>query len=159
MAKRKTPPAKGLTRPHGKTNVGPHLQKGFTTMANTQTATDTKPKNGAKAAETAAPETTTTAPDAEGTSKRRGVVPTMPMGMVYSLPGGRVAAGVFHPADGTSYVEQGKGIGSAKGALEDSGFVLGALTLEGPEWLADLLPADCALLGYCSIKGFPLPKR
>jgi hypothetical protein len=97
------------------------------------------------------------ADSAEATEpKKRGVVPTMPAAILYKHQG-RVHAAIHHPIDGTSYVETGKGVGSAKGALEDSGFRLSGESLDGPEWLAEKLPEGAELIGFCTIKGFPLP--
>lgn len=141
------------------------MSKKETTM---QTSTETKnaktETSKAKPAE-AAPAQTETAPvaadsaaDTDDKKVRRGVVPTMPSCVIYEL-GGRFYAAIHHPVDGTSYTESGKGIGSAKGALEDSGFHLSAMTADGPEWLSDRVPAGATVHGYASIKGFPLPKQ
>lgn len=124
----------------------------MTAQAQTATKND-KPKaaNGAKAE--SAPET------GETESKRRhGVIPTMPMAIVYRLDN-RVHAVIHHPLDGSTYGESGKGEGSAKGALEDSGFRLSSLSMDGPEWLVAKLPSGAELLGYASLKSFPLPTK
>jgi len=147
-----------MPRSRNRTLSQPTHPKATMATQQTQQTQAEKPKNGGSKNQETAPATNHVEPS-DGTSKRRGVVPTMPMGMLYTRADGRVVAGIYHPADGTSYVETGKGVGSAKGALEDSGFVLSGLTLDGPEWLSDLLPPDCVLLGYCSVKGFPLPQK
>jgi len=124
----------------------------------TATQTSNKPaqtpaKNGTApaAAKADAPATDS----AEATEpKKRGVVPTMPAAILYKH-GGKVHAAIHHPVDGTSYIETGKGVGSAKGALEDSGFRLSGESLDGPEWLAEKLPEGGELIGFCTIKGFP----
>jgi hypothetical protein len=87
---------------------------------------------------------------------RRGIAPTMPMAILYRLAG-KVTAVIHHPIDGTSYSETGKGEGSAKGALEDTGFRLASITLDGPAWLVAKVPADAKLIGYAAIRSFPLP--
>lgn len=130
-------------------------------MTSTQTtkspAAQTPAKNGTApvAAKDATP-----AQDAESApeAKKRGVVPTMPAAILYKH-GGRVHAAIHHPIDGTSYIESGKGVGSAKGALEDSGFRLSGESLDGPEWLTEKLPEGAELIGFCTIKGFPLPTK
>lgn len=130
-------------------------------MSTTQTAknqTATKPANGAKP-ETApaaaqSPETAT----AEAEKRTRGATPTMPVGALWREAGGKVVAAVIHP-NGTEYRETGKGIGSAKGAIEDSGFLFGDLHMDGPEWISARIPAGVELLGYAKIKSFPLPKN
>jgi hypothetical protein len=108
-----------------------------------------------KAAETAPADT-----DTEETKEkaRRGIVPTMPMAVLYRRAG-RVHAVIHHPIDGTSYEETGKGEGSAKGSLEDTGFRLSSITSDGPAWLVERVPADVQLIGYASIKSFPLPPQ
>lgn len=115
-----------------------------------KTAEKSKAPNGQKAE--------TAAETAETESKRRGVIPTMPMAIVYRHAG-KVHAVIHHPLDGSTYAESGKGEGSAKGALEDSGFRLSSLSLDGPEWLAAKLPEGAELIGYATLKSFPLPTK
>jgi len=82
----------------------------------------------------------------------------MPMVVYYKLDN-RVHAAIHHPADKTSLIESGRGIGSAKGGLEDMGFLFSAMSNKGPEWLTALVPMKAEIIGYASIKGFPLPKQ
>lgn len=135
-----------------------------TTTQTTETAVnDRKPKNGQKPAETA-PKGETAPTDASADTEetkekaRRGIVPTMPMAILYRLAG-RVHAVVHNPIDGTSYTETGKGEGSAKGAMEDSGFRFSSMSLDAPAWLTEKLPEGANLIGYAGIKSFPLPKQ
>lgn len=128
-----------------------------TTMTQTEKVKPTPAKNGttpAKADTAQASNEATETPEA----KKRGVVPTMPAAILYKH-GGRVHAAIHHPVDGTAYIETGKGVGSAKGALEDSGFRLSGESLDGPEWLTEKLPEGAELIGFCTIKGFPLPTK
>ena len=139
--------------------------KGGLHVANTQTVESAPKKNpntGAPApanasAPAATPATPASASEDEST-ERKGKQPTMPMAIIYRQ-NGRVTAAVFNPLDGTVYAETGKGEGSAKGALEDSGFRLSPLFLDGPQWLTERLPAGAELIGYAKISGFPLPKQ
>lgn len=116
-----------------------------------------KPANGNAPVNDAKPTMEASAPgtpDAEE-KKVRGIIPTMPACILYRL-GGKVTAAIHHPVDGTSYSETGKGEGSAKGALEDAGYRLGMVVADGHEWIRAKLPAGAELIGYASIKGFPL---
>jgi hypothetical protein len=125
-----------------------------------QTPTTTKPVTPSTPrvnGQTASDETHDSTKPAE--KRSQGTIPTMPACMVYKAPDGRVVVSIHHPVDKTSISESAKGIGSAKGAMEDEGFILGTLSASGPEWLSALVPAGAELLGFCSIKGFPLPKR
>lgn len=97
-------------------------------------------------------------PKTSQANKQRGVIPTMPECVIYRKDG-RVIAAVYNPVDGSVYQESGKGEGSAKGALEDSGFRLSLMYDKGPEWLYAKLPAGIEIIGFASIKGFPLPKQ
>lgn len=162
--------AKGLTNRNRITTLTKTSEttKGETTMkqdtANVAQSAQTAAKaakNGAEAkpAETdAAKAAEATKPTEATEEKRRGAVPTMPAAILYRL-NGRVFAAVHSPVDGKSYIQSGKGEGSAKGALEDTGFRLSSLTLDGAEWLAAKLPAGAELIGYAAIKGFPLPEQ
>lgn len=158
---------KGLTKPTSKPTVTTHStretgSKGETTMTMTEkSATPAKStaKNGVEAkpeiVETKAPETQ----EDDGPTKQnkggKGAVPTMPGAIVYKQ-GGKVFAVVHHPVDGTTYMQSGKGEGSATGALVDSGYRLSPLSLDAPEWLIAKLPQDATLIGYATLRGFPL---
>ncbi len=143
---------------HMKTEMGatPAKDKPSANGAKASDKANDKPSQAAQAAQAAQ-----AGQDSEGeqeTRGRRGVIPTMPGCIIYRQ-GGKVFAAVHHPVDGTSYIESGKGEGSAKGALEDSGFRLSAVYAEGKEWIAEKLPEGAELIGYADIKGFPLPKQ
>lgn len=146
---------------NGSTVAGLSNTKKGDVMTTQQTSTaskpaTSKPANGAPAAATEAKEQTQAAE--ESRRSKGGVIPTMPSAVVYFLNGIYHAA-VFHPGDKSKYVETGKGIGSAKGALEDSGFVLSLLQADGPEWMSEFIPEGAVVQGYAAIKGFPLPKQ
>lgn len=127
-------------------------------------ATASNPRKNPASANGEAPKAPETAADKAETADsaekrgRPGAIPTMPHGVVFEHEG-KVHAGIYHPADKSSYVESGRGPGTAKGALEDAGFILGALTEQGPEWLSDFVPAGAKVHGYAAVKGFPLPKK
>lgn len=140
-------------------------------MANAQPTTQETPRKNATEgarAPASAPNGSNTAPIQTGavksadseddTESRKGKQPTMPMAIVYRQ-NGMVHARVFNPIDGSSYGETGKGEGSAKGALEDMGFRLSPLFLDGPAWLLDCVPTGAAVIGFAKISGFPLPKQ
>lgn len=135
----------------------------------TQPTTSNKPKNGQKADDTARTEPVTNTADTSTTAdgetpaarpawRARGIMPTMPM-VVYYKQDGKVHAAVHHPVDKSSLIESGRGIGSAKGGLEDMGFLFSPTSATGPEWLTALVPVQAEIIGYASIKGFPLPKQ
>ena len=118
----------------------------------TDAAEANKPKTDAEAS--AAPASA----DAKPAEKKGGKPPAMPHVAVYHL-NGRVYAGVYNPADKTSYVESGKGEGSAVGALVDSGFKLTDLTPDGPAWIKEFIPPGAEKVQYAGIRSFPLPKQ
>lgn len=91
-------------------------------------------------------------------SAKGGAVPTMPMAAVWKTSDGRHTAAVIHPAGG-QYAEHARGQGGAKGALEDAGFTLAALSLDAPAWLKARIPADAEVIGFAQVKSFPLPKQ
>lgn len=120
------------------------------------TNTTRKGSEAAKAPQAAETPAQAAAQASEDEEKRfRGVLPTMPWAIVFRQ-GDKVHAVIHHPIDGTSYAETGRGEGSAKGALEDVGYKLSPLQGSAPEWIAAKLPEGAALIGYATIKGFPL---
>lgn len=158
---RKTSKRLTATKPAPTVGRNTHQEPTMSATTTENAPKSPKPANGAKAKPDASPDAQTSgeSPESsEATAKRRGIIPTMPAAILYRQ-NGRVYAAIHHPLDGTSYIESGKGEGSAMGALVDSGFRLSSLTDEGAEWLAAKLPAGATLLGYASIKGFPLPSQ
>jgi len=133
-----------------------------------QTQTTSKPKNGQKPSDAQAqhdpentggePGTTDVTDEARPAWRARGIMPTMPMAVYYKLDN-KVIAAIHHPSDKTVLTETGRGIGSAKGGLEDMGFIFSPTSSTGPEWLTALVPARAEIIGYASIKGFPLPAQ
>jgi len=153
--------ADALTLTKNRSNVArlSNTDKGNTmTQQTAQTApkpATTKPANGSPVA---APESKEAAQASEETRKKAGIIPTMPAAVIYQYQGAYHAV-VHHPGDKSTFAETGKGIGAAKGALEDSGFVLSSLQADGPEWIRELVPEGAVVQGYATIKGFPLPKQ
>ena len=167
---RKTKPLHNVTRRPkrlsdadlARSRAAQQREKTLQTIANDKPAKTAKAANGPETKPAAADAAKASESDSEGSEgqekRRRGVIPTMPEAIIYRL-NGKVFASIYNPVDGSVYTESGKGEGSAKGALEDSGFRLSAVFSDGSTWLAEKLPAGAELIGYCTIKGFPLPKQ
>ena len=109
---------------------------------------------GATAAETGAE---------EKEEKARGVVPHMPICVIWKDPAAPAAkaftAALIHPRDERMYKVNGRGMGGTRGQLEDEGYPIGPVRVEGPKWVEKRIPEGVEVMGYANILGFPLPPQ
>lgn len=127
------------------------------TTAPAARTTTTAPTNGAQTAQGEGA-------DQEGQKRSRGALPTMPICALYKRADGKVVAEIISPlGEGPRfrYSAVGKGQGSAKGNLEDTGFVLSGVHNNPPQWVADrkVIPEGVEIIGFCNVSGFPLPPQ
>ena len=67
-----------------------------------------------------------------------------------------VTAALIHPRGG-EYKVTGRGTGGTRGQLEDEGYPIGPVRVEGPKWVEKRIPPGVEVLGYAPVLGFPLP--
>ena len=96
----------------------------------------------------------------EGEERTRGVIPHMPLCVIWRDPAApaakAVTAALIHPRGG-EYMVSGRGTGGTRGQLEDEGYPIGPVRVEGPKWVEKRIPAGVEVLGYAPVLGFPLP--
>jgi hypothetical protein len=105
---------------------------------------------------TGAPASTNGEAKESGEEKSRGVIPQMPIAVVWKEPSGMVVAALIHPRGG-EYKVRGKGLGGTTGSLADDGYPIGPIRADGPKWVEARIPKDVTILGYANVQGFPLP--
>lgn len=132
-----------------------------TQPAKTETKPNDKPPTVANGAVSApADAKPVTAGEGEEKGKTRGVIPTMPICVVYGRQDGKTVAAIVNPK-GERFEVVGRGQGSAMGELTDLGFHLSTLKATAPEWAtsAKIVPEGATVVGYATISGFPLPNQ
>lgn len=128
---------------------------------------DPKPANGTdvKPAEAVPPGTPIQAAEGgkEDEKATRGVIPHMPICVVWKDPtlpeNKRVVAALIHPREDRVYKVVGRGVGGTTGTLEDEGYPIGPIRVDGPKWVEKKIPTGVEVLGYANVQGFPLPPQ
>jgi hypothetical protein len=157
------------------TEAGKNKSQGQTAKPGEVTPAGVKPANGTDAAkpglETGKPGEAANGTDAakpgletgkpeEGEERTRGVIPHMPLCVIWRDPTApaakAVTAALIHPRGG-EYMVSGRGTGGTRGQLEDEGYPIGPVRVEGPKWVEKRIPAGVEVLGYAPVLGFPLP--